>query len=387
MKQEIISFISTLNNEIFKMSRYLYENPEKSYEEYKSCSYLVNYFKGHNFNVTESFLDIPTAFRAEYGSGHPKICYICHYDTSLNDGFISGHNLISSMSAAASAALCSGLHGMQGTVIVLGCPGEQVGGAMITMVKQGVFNDIDAVIMAHPDVETAENGTSKAILPVSIKFSYSGASSMPDKYSTMDASLFILNSLNFLCRGFDNGCSVDRISVDGGIASHGVRSASNLSFYIRTPRMKDADLIHGSIGKLAKTVSEIMNMESAASMFELPYEELIPNRILSRIFFHNLKESGLIDCKGVKDSDFGVSLGTVSHLVPCIQPYVSVVESGSSIKYGTTEFAAATTTEYAHTAVMRTAQALALTGFDLIEKNELISEIKSELASKMSPKE
>lgn len=30
MKQEIISFISTLNNEIFKMSRYLYENPEKA---------------------------------------------------------------------------------------------------------------------------------------------------------------------------------------------------------------------------------------------------------------------------------------------------------------------------------------------------------------------
>ena len=205
MKQEIISFISTLNNDIFKMSRYLYENPERSYEEYKSCSYLVNFFRAHNFNVTEAFLDIPTAFRAEYGSGYPRICYICHYDTSLNDGFMSGYNLISSMSAAASAALASILKGMQGTVIVLGCPGEQVGGAMITMVKQGVFDDIDAVLMAHPDVKNAENGTSKAILPMKIEFSPAASSSSPDKFSATDASIFVLNSLNFLCKGFNNG--------------------------------------------------------------------------------------------------------------------------------------------------------------------------------------
>lgn len=378
MKQKVISFLNTINNDIFKMSRYLYENPEKSYEEYKSSSYLINYFKAHNFSVEDCFLDIPTAFKAEFGSGHPKICYICHYDTSLNDGFITGHNLISSMSAAASTALSKALKDMQGTIIVLGCPGEQVGGATITMVKQGVFDDIDAVLMAHPHVETAENGTSKAILPLSIAFPSSGASPLQDKYSALDAGLFILNSLNFLCKSFGDSCIIDRIYINRSVTS-------SLSFYIRSPRMKDAELIQSSVNKLLKTTSEIMNTELKASVFELPYEELIPNRTLSRIFFHNLKESGIIEYKGIKDSYFGASLGTVSHRVPCIQPYVSIVESGSSIKYGSPEFAAATTSEYAHTAVMRSAQALALTGFDLLEKSELISEIRSELAAEMSP--
>ena len=41
------------------------------------------------------------------------------------------------------------------------------------MVRQGVFDDIDAVLVAHPDIVTSESGSSSAIVPMEVKFSSS----------------------------------------------------------------------------------------------------------------------------------------------------------------------------------------------------------------------
>jgi Metal-dependent amidase/aminoacylase/carboxypeptidase len=95
MKQEIITYLSTIKQQLFDLSKYIYDNPEHSFNEYKSSKYIINILRQNNFNITENFLNIPTAFFAQYGSGHPKICYICEYDAVENKGHINGHNLIS----------------------------------------------------------------------------------------------------------------------------------------------------------------------------------------------------------------------------------------------------------------------------------------------------
>lgn len=373
MKQEMISYLHTIKDEIFKLSRYLYENPEESFYEYKAHDYIVNVLREKNFKVTEKYLDIPTAFYAEYGSGHPKLCFICEYDAASKEGHITGHNLISAMSIGSALSLAKVLDNFKsGTVIVLGCPGEFASGAKVTMAKQGTFKDIDAVLMAHPDVENYETGTSMALLPLKIKYISSKGS-----YSSLDACTFTFNALTFLKSGFEKNCFIDNVTIKHCDSSYHIPMESELSLYIRAPKMTQACEIEKKIKKLVKAVESLMSVTYELSMPELPYDELIPNHALSRIFAHNLKEIGIIDRVEPKNTFTALSLGTVSHLVPCLHPYIAVVED-NLIKYSTSAFAKSTVSQFAEESVLKAATTLASTALDLLEKEELLQEVKVE---------
>ncbi|OFI01526.1 p-aminobenzoyl-glutamate hydrolase subunit B [Clostridium acetireducens DSM 10703] len=388
MKQKITTYLNTLKDTLFNLSKYLYENPEDSFHEYKACNYITNLLKDNNFFVIDNYLNIPTAFYAKYGKGYPKICYICEYDAVENGGHIAGHNLVSAMSIGASLSLAKVMDKIDGTIIVLGCPGEFVGGAKVTMVKQGVFDDIDVVLMAHPDVITAESGTSRAVIPLKIEFkSKSGFSyRRVGTYSALDACLFTFNAISLLSKGFDEGCSIDGVIVKGGSSPYLLPSEAEAKFYIRAPKMNLASDIEIKIREFIKTTSNIMDVYSDISLYELPYDDLIPNRTLSRVFSHNLKESGIINIDSPKNTSSGVSLGTVSHKVPTMHPFISIVND-KSIEYSSAEFSMATISYYAQNKVLKAAKALALTGLDLIQNKNLLKEIKTEFNKKIETRD
>lgn len=385
MKQEIVTYLSTLKNDLFNLSKFLYENPEYSFKEYKAYSYITNMLECHNFKIAPHYLDIDTAFYAEYGSGHPKVCFICEYDAVLSKGHITGHNLLSSMSIGAALSLSKIVDKIGGSLIVLGCPGEFNSGAKVTMAKQGTFSDIDVVLMAHPNSFTSESGTSKAILPLKIEYFSPGglANRHIAGYTALDACLFTFNSLTFLIKGLKKDISIDGVIVNGGSSPYLIPDKTESNFYIRGNKMSEINIVEKNIRNFIDTTSKIMNMDSKVSLYELPYEELITNSVLSRIFCHNLKESGIIDIKESQVSPSGLSLGTVSHVVPCIHPYISIV-SDNSTEFATAEFAQATLSEFAQNQAIKTSQALAITAVDIIQRRELLSEITKEFYDKIN---
>jgi metal-dependent amidase/aminoacylase/carboxypeptidase family protein len=375
----MISYLHTIKDELVELTKYLYENPEESFQEHKAYSYIIDMLKKHDFKVTEHYLDINTSFYAEYGSGHPKICYLCEYDAHGKDGHTTGHNLISTMSLGAAFALSKVIKKLgSGTVIILGCPGEFKSGAKITMSKQGTFNDIDVCLMAHPDIETALSGTSRAIEPIKITYNVI-QNSIPKvgNYSAQEASLFTFNALNFLIEGFPKDCAIDGIFVQSSTSPYTAPVHSQSSFYIRAPKMEIACEIEKKIRELVRTVSNIMEVQGEVCMHELPYDELVTNNSLSRLFSHNLKECGIIDINDSKDTPAGLSLGTVSRVVPCIHPFISIVKD-NNVPYFSPEFAEATISEYAINNCLIAAEALAITGLDLVENENLLSEVKTE---------
>ncbi|MBV7275427.1 M20 family peptidase [Clostridium sp. PL3] len=379
MKHEILTNLSKIKDDILSLSQYLYKNPEKSFHEFKAHDYIVSMLEDKGFEVTRHYLNIETAFYAQYGTGHPKICYICEYDAVEDEGHITGHNIISAISLGAAISLSGSLPKEKGSIIVIGCPGEFAGSSKVTMTKQGTFDDIDVVLMAHPDVITAESGSSMAIVPIKITykskegFSYRNSGS----YSALDACLFTFNTLNLLDKGFDDNSTIDGIILKGGDSPYLLPSCTESKFYIRSPKMEIACNLEKKIRELVKMTGNLMEVESNICIYELPYDELIPNKTLSRIFSHNLKECGIIDIDAPKDTNSGLSLGTVSHIVPCIHPYISIAED-KSLQYSSPEFASATTSYFAQDRVIKTAHALALTGLDLIENASLLNQVKTE---------
>ncbi|MGL5243940.1 MAG: M20 family peptidase, partial [Sarcina sp.] len=200
MRQEVLSYLSTEKENLFNLCKFLYDNAEESYKEFKSCEYISKFLEDREFNVKRNFLDLETSFYAEKGTGFPKICFTCEYDAIKNEGHLTGHNLLTTISMASAIGLGHIIDKIGGTVCIIGCPGEYLGGTKSTMVRQGVFNDIDAVLVAHPDLVNCESGTSKAIIPLRVKFSGSNGFSFlnSNNYTSLDGILLSFNILNSL---------------------------------------------------------------------------------------------------------------------------------------------------------------------------------------------
>ena len=110
----------------------------------------------------------------------------------------------------------------------------------------------------------------------------------------------------------------------------------------------------------------------------MPSQELLTNKSLSRIFTHNLKECGIIDITCCKNSSYGLGIGAISHTTPCIYPSICITENPLR-RCPSPLFALETQTDFCKKNMIKAVEALAITGLDIIEKQDLIKEIRLEL--------
>ena len=378
MRQEVISYLSTEKEDLFNLCKFLHDNPEDSYKEYDACKYICNFLRDRDFDVREKFLDLDTAFYAKKGNGYPKICFLCEYDAiKSKGGHITGHNLLTTISITSALGLSKVIEKSGGTVILIGCPGEYLGGTKSTYVRQGIFDDIDVVLTAHPDIVTSESGTSKAIIPLKVTFKgHDGLSFLDfDSFTSLDGTMLTFNVINALSKGFCKKANIHTILSQGGVTPLLRPVESEGKLYIRAESTRTAKCIESKIRNLVACISDTMNLESCVELYEPPNEELLSNQVLNRLYSHNLKENGIINIGKPRDIDAGISLGTVSHKVPCIHPYINIVDN-VNIDYGTKEFADATISSFAQEQALSASYALISTALDLIESNFLLSEVK-----------
>jgi metal-dependent amidase/aminoacylase/carboxypeptidase family protein len=109
---------------------------------------------------------------------------------------------------------------------------------------------------------------------------------------------------------------------------------------------------------------------------------MVTNHTLSRIFCHNLKECGIIEIQGPRNSFGSIDMGNVSHVTPSIHPYIKISETGVSSH--TKEFAECTQTGLAVENMIKAASAMALTGYDIIANKDLFMEVKEEFERQKS---
>lgn len=378
MRQEVISYLSTEKEALFNLCKFLHDNPEDSYKEYDACKYICNFLRDRDFDVREKFLDLDTAFYAKKGNGYPKICFLCEYDAiKSKGGHITGHNLLTTISITSALGLSKVIEKSGGTVILIGCPGEYLGGTKSTYVRQGIFDDIDVVLTTHPDIITSESGTSKAIIPLKVTFKgHDGLSFLDfDSFTSLDGTMLTFNVINALSKGFCKKANIHTILSQGGVTPLLRPVESEGKLYIRAESTKTAKCIENKIRNLVAYISDTMNLESCVELYEPPNEELLSNQVLNRLYSHNLKENGIINIGKPRDIDAGLSLGTVSHKVPCIHPYINIVDN-VNIDYGTKEFADATISSFAQEQALSASYALISTALDLIESDFLLSEVK-----------
>src|SRR5207244_5909870 len=109
----------------------------------------------YGFVVGMGVANPPTAFTAPRRNGNgPTIAFLAEYDALRGLGHACGHNLIGTASTGAGIALADLLDRLEGRALVVGTPAEEGGGGKIRLIRAGIFQEVDAAMMVHPDTRT-----------------------------------------------------------------------------------------------------------------------------------------------------------------------------------------------------------------------------------------
>ena len=173
--------INALNNAYDadkKTALQIWDFAEVGYKEVKSAALHIQHLRDAGFTVETGVAGIPTAFVATYGTGSPTIGILAEYDAlpginqsasaerdpiaGKNAGHACGHHLFGTASVSAGIAIKDLIAAgkLKGTIKVYGTPAEEGGSGKVFLVREGLFNNLDAVIHWHPDDVSAITTTS-----------------------------------------------------------------------------------------------------------------------------------------------------------------------------------------------------------------------------------
>ena len=295
------------------VSKQIWDFAEVGYQETRSSALLRDELKNADFAITERVADIPTAFTAQWGSGHPVIGILGEYDAlpgleqeavpvkkpikANNPGHGCGHNLFGAASAFAVIAVKEQLAAMKlpGTIRFYGCPAEEGGGGKIYMVRAGAFKDCDVVLHWHPDSDN------RASLKTNLgnltgKFRFYGkpahAAGSPEKgRSALDAVMLFAHGVELLREHVPDSTRIHYIITNGGEAPNVVPAFSEVFLYLRSPSMTTVDEVWPRILKCAQAGALATETEFKLDIVNSSYT-ILPNDALASLLDKNLRIVG-----------------------------------------------------------------------------------------------
>lgn len=384
MKQQIIEEIEDLKHNLCSISDFMYYNPEGGNKEFKAVEKLTDLLKEHRFEVEVGIAGMPTAFKAVYDSKipGPSVAYLCEYDALPDIGHGCGHNMIGIMSTGAAISLSKMLSETGGKVVVFGTPAEETDGGKVFMANQGVFNEVDVAMILHPAEANYESGTSLAMdaLQFEFKGKPSHAASEPEAgINALDAVILTFNGINALRQHVTSDVRIHGIIKKGGVAANIVPEKAVAQFYVRAAKRQYLNEVVEKVKNVARGAALMTGAQLDISNYEISYDNMNTNKVLSKAFSNNLRHIGITDVR-IQRSGYGsIDMGNVSKVVPSIHPYIGL--DCPNVAGHTREMADMTISERGHKALIDGAAALALTGYDVLTDKKLLEEIKLEFDS------
>ncbi|MGP3782970.1 M20 family metallopeptidase [Paenibacillus sp. 1A_MP2] len=362
-----------------ELSLRIHANPELSFQEVQAQQWLTEPLEAAGFQVEKGISGLDTSFRAvwEGQPGGPTIALLAEYDALPRIGHACGHNLIGASAVGAALALKEACPDLPGRIIVLGTPAEEEGGGKIIMVNDGVFDEIDAVMMCHPQQKTMV--LRGALACVDATFTFHGkqahAASSPEKgISALDALVNAYAGINSLRPYLKDDVRVNGIITKGGDAPNVVPELAEAVYIIRAKTVEELKVVMDKVYRVVRHAAE--GVGAAVDITEgLIYAERNNNKALAGLFQQNLEDMGIEvhdppQTGGVGSSD----IGNVSQITAAIHPYIRLGDATTH----TPEFARLAGAEEGMIELNRAAKALALTAFDLYADKAALQQVRDE---------
>ena len=313
MKKFALEWIESNKERIIEICDKIWEYAELGLIEYKSSKLLADELEKHGFEVKRGVTGMPTAFVATWGEGKPVIGIMGEYDAlpGLSQkkvprpeplepgkpGHGCGHNIHGTSGAAAAIAVKKAMekYGLKGTVKFYGCPAEENFSGKVFMVRDGLFNDVDAVISHHPSTMN-EVSLISSLAVNSAKFHFYGrashAGASPEHgRSALDAIELMNIGVNYLREHVIQDARIHYIIEKGGDQPNIVPAYARSWYYVRAPEREELEEIYNWILDIAKGAAMMTRTKLEVEFIEGCYN-LIPNRTMAELIVKNMREIG-----------------------------------------------------------------------------------------------
>ena len=381
LKDSLATRIDALRPELEQVSRDIYANPEIAYEEHKAVGWLTELLKRHGFSVEVGVASTPTAFVATRRQGDgPAVAFLSEYDALRGLGHGCGHNLIATASVGAGIALADLLERHPGRVLVIGTPAEEGGGGKIRLIRGGIFQEVDAAMMFHPDTRTQVLHWALAVTHMHFEFTgrAAHASGDPEKgINALDAFVMAYNGISVFRQQLREGARLHGFLKEGGTAPNIIPERTSGEFLVRARDTAYMEELVQKVKNIFQAAALATGCSVKLSFEEEPYTDLRNNMVLAGLFEENLRRVGVHSVEGAPWENAGsTDMGNVSHVVPALHPTIGIAPA--DVPGHSQQFLEASGSLRGYQAMVDAAKALAMTGADLLADPGLVEKARAE---------
>jgi len=426
-KKNVLDELNNKKDSYGIIAQKIWNYAEMGYQEEKTVALLQKTLNDEGFRISKRVAGMPTAFIAEYGEGKPIIAILGEYDAlpglsqqaipekksaNKDAGHACGHHLFGTASMAAAIAVKNWMkaNNSKGTIRFYGTPAEEGGSGKVYMVREGLFNDVDAVLHWHPNSKNSANAGA-ALANKSAKFRFHGVSAhaaiAPERgRSALDGVEAMNMMVNMMREHIPQETRIHYVITRGGKAPNVVPDFAEVYYYARHENRNTVIDIFDRIVKAAEGAALGTETKMDYEMIGGTHE-LLPNLTLQKLMYDNLVKVGGIsytDEEKIFADKIAVSLGykqvNIEEAIK-IQPYKTKAKPFGSTDVGDVSFTVPTAgmssatwvpgtpahswqavaaggTEIGNKGMMVAAKTISLTAIDLFLDPSLIKKAKAE---------
>jgi amidohydrolase len=394
-KAKIEKYIDSIKTELYSISQTIHCNPELGLKEYKACELLTSRLRKSGFQIENPVAGMDTAFIATYKSGKPgpRIGFAAEYDCVPELGHACGHNVIGTAALGAALGTKLMVEELGGSVTVFGTPDEEAvspvsKGGKVIMAQNGIFDDVDVVLMAHPI--SGPNVVWDYTFPLKdFNVTFTGKPAhytLPHEgINALESLLLFLNSVKSMKTNWRSGVMFAYTIVDGGGESP-ITIPQKATAHIAMKAFYAAYLeeTFSKVEQCAANVARIMGAQAEVKMIS-EYKSMIPNFELIDLIYQNLSllKAPVTDLaqsqRKFEQLDYpgaSTDFADVSWAVPGIHWWCSIGDNQHVLH--TPEFAEDVGSEPGNQAVLLASKVMAMTAVDILTIPGCSDKIKEE---------
>ncbi|KAF8235649.1 amidohydrolase, partial [Tricholoma matsutake] len=365
--------LDELSPKLRELSLQIHAQPEILWEEKFAHDVLTKFMSEHGFKVTEHYLGLDTAWRAEFtfGNGGRVLGVNSEMDALPGIGHACGHNLIAVSGVGVAIAVKAALmaHKVPGTVVLLGTPAEEAGAGKQVLLDRGGYKDMDVCVMCHPGVgppHFASTGSTSAMQPIEVEYfgqtAHAGAAPW-EGINALDAAFLAYSNISVLRQQMKPDHRVHGIVQGKEWAPNVIPDYAKLRYIARANVIADlldfVKRLRACFEAAAHATGCKINLTLGIMYYDLRQNAVLANEFTDIVGSHYGLSTA--DVPVTASTDFG----NVSYEMPSFHPLYAIPTEPRGGNH-TIAFTRAAATQEAHDATMVVTKGLAALGFRVL---------------------
>ncbi len=317
LKQQIIPIVAAKEKQVQEMVDMVFSFGELGFQEIETSKYLTDILTKNGFKVEKGISNIPTAWRATWGSGSPVIALgsdidcipkasqkpgVAYKDPIVEGapGHGEGHNSGQAVIINAAIAVKEMMekNNIKGTLIIWPGVAEELVASKAWYVRDGFFKNVDACIFTHVSSDFSCNyGDNGGNGLISAQFSFEGeaahAAAAPWRgKSALDAVELMDVGWNFKREHLKPTQRSHYVITDGGDQPNVVPSKASVWYYFREREYKDIKSMYEAGINIAKGAAMMTDTKMNYQILGAAWPGHF-NKALATAMYANITKIGL----------------------------------------------------------------------------------------------